>query len=130
MCNSEDRFNQARRYHGRHESRDVITLTGLLGFNPTKTAWCAGFINAIEKSLGREGTGSLLARSYLNYGETVTKPQEGDIVILKRGLLPWQGHVGLYASEEGDKILLLGGNQNNKVCYKYYPKKKVLGYRR
>lgn len=124
------RINEANKYIDMHEKRDNKALQELLGFNPAKTAWCAGFINSIEKALGREGTGKLLARSFLKYGEKVERPKPGDIVVLKRGLLPWQGHVGIYVKTIGDEVLVLGGNQSNMVCQKYYPKKKVLGYRR
>jgi len=122
-------ITHAKYYHGRDEIDDNISLSVLLGFNPAKTAWCAGFVNAIEKKCGRKGTGKLNARSYLKYGEGVSRPQLGDIVVFKRGL-PWQGHVGYYISRDADGILVLGGNQNNKVCYKYYAVSDVLAYRR
>jgi uncharacterized protein (TIGR02594 family) len=120
----------AKKWHGRHEEKDNARLELFLKFNPAKTAWCAGFVNAVEKECGREGTNKLNAQSYLKYGTVVDKPVLGDIVVFKRGKLPWQGHVGYYISEDDDNILVLGGNQNNKVCYKYYPKASLLGYRR
>lgn len=124
------RIDEANKYIEMHERTHNKQLKKLLGFDPAKTAWCAGFVNAIEKACGGKGTGKLLARSYLKYGTPVDQPQPGDIVVLKRGLLPWQGHVGYFVKEVGDQILVLGGNQSNKVCQKYYPKKKLLGYRR
>lgn len=120
----------AKSYHGMHEKRNKGALRMLLGFNPATTPWCAGFVNAIEKKCGRKGTGKLLARSYLKYGTPTDNPKKGDIVVFKRGNSSWQGHVGYYIFEDKNGILTLGGNQNNKVCYKYYPKSKVLGYRR
>lgn len=126
----KDTIKEAHKYIEMHEKVHNKQLQELLGFNPAKTAWCAGFVTAIEKACGREGTGSLLARSYLKYGTPVDKPEAGDIVILKRGLLPWQGHVGYYMGHRDKVVLVLGGNQSNKVCHKYYPLRKVLGYRR
>lgn len=121
----------AKNYHGKHEVTNNKELKALLGFNPATTPWCAGFVNAIEKACGRRGTGQLLARSYLNYGMPVADyPRPGDIVVFTRGNSSWQGHVGYYVSEDAYNVLTLGGNQSNKVCYKYYPKKDVLGYRR
>tara|TARA_A100000171_G_C2140369_1_gene154944 strand:- start:13030 stop:13386 length:357 start_codon:yes stop_codon:yes gene_type:complete len=115
---------------GLHERKDNYRLRKLLGFNPAKTAWCAGFINALLRDRRAKGTGKLLARSFLKIGRKVKNPQQGDIVVLKRGVLPWQGHVGLYAGETPTHIQVLGGNQDNQVSLKLYPKKRVLGYRR
>ncbi len=123
-------IKEAKRFHGMHEVNSNTYLKSVLGFDPATTAWCAGFVNMIEKRCGRSGTGKLNARSYLNYGTPVSKPQLGDIVIFKRGNSSWEGHVGYYMSQDENGILVLGGNQSNKVCYKYYPVASVLGYRR
>jgi uncharacterized protein (TIGR02594 family) len=120
----------AKRYHGWREKEENNELKKLLGFNPVTTAWCAGFVNAVEKMTGRKGTGKLLAREYLKYGAPTSKPKLGDIVVFKRGNSSWQGHVGYYVSEDKNGVLSLGGNQGDKVCFRYYPKKDVLGYRR
>lgn len=120
----------AKKYHGMHEKRDNKELTKLLGFDPAQTPWCAGFINSVEQKVNRAGVGNLAARSYLRYGNGVDRPVFGDIVVFRRGNSTWQGHVGYYISERKNDILVLGGNQSNKVCYKYYSKSDVLGYRR
>lgn len=119
----------AKKYHGLHEVNDNIKLKALLGFDPSKTAWCAGFVNAIERMCKRQGTGKLTARSYLKYGVHSNNPTLGDIVVFKRGKLPWQGHVAYYIQRDGDQLLVLGGNQSNKVCYKYYPASAILDIR-
>ena len=102
-------------------------------FNPVKTSWCAKFVGAVIHACGGIDTKSNLARSYLKWGKPVEwrDVRSGDIVILKRGVLPWQGHVGIFNAWtlKGDPILL-GGNQDDTVKYKAYPLKKVLGYRR
>lgn len=120
----------ASKYLGKHEVTHNKFLKKLLGFNPAKTAWCAGFVNTIEQKCGRQGTGKLLARSYLKYGERIISPGYGDIVVLKRGWSSWQGHVGYFVGETPTHVKVLGGNQDNQVSIKLYPKKKVLGYRR
>ncbi len=121
---------EAKKYHGKREEYDNAVLRGLIGFDPYTTAWCAGFVNAIEKKCGRKGTGKLNARSYLKYGTPVTTPKLGDIVVFKRGNSSWEGHVGYFMLEDSNGILVLGGNQSNKVCYKYYPEASLLGFRR
>lgn len=120
----------AKKYRNLEEVKDNVKLKALLGFDPAKTAWCAGFVNAIEKMAGRKGSGQLAARGYLNYGTSVSNPKMGDIVVFKRGSSSWQGHVGYFINKTNEGILVLGGNQSDKVCYKYYPESALLGYRR
>lgn len=106
---------------------------GGVNLDPAKTAWCAGFINAVLEKNGITGTGSNLARSFLNWGEDVTdSPQEGDIVVLTRGRRnSWKGHVGIFQGfDENGNILVLGGNQGNRVSIKPYDAGKLLGFRR
>ena len=105
--------------------------------NPTKTAWCAAFVGAVLNACGYEGTHKLNARSYLNWGihVPINESKPGDVVILKRGIFTWQGHVGFKAYGEPDpadedKIPLFGGNQDNRACHKQYPKSMILGVRR
>ena len=95
-----------------------------------ETAWCAAFVNAMLKRAGIDGTGSLAARSFLQWGEKLDKPRVGCIAVFWRGSKnSWQGHVGFYVGEEGSNILVLGGNQGNAVSIAKYPKSRLLGYR-
>lgn len=122
--------DMALRYLNLHERKDNKCLKKLLKLNPARIAWCAAFVNAIEQAVGRKGTGKLTARSYLKYGTRVRTPVYGDIVVLKRGFSSWQGHVGYYVGETPTHIRVLGGNQDNQVSIKLYPKRKLLEYRR
>lgn len=105
---------------------------GGVNLDPAETAWCAGFINAVLAQNGIDGTKSLAARSFLDWGEEVTDPTEGDIVVVSRGLRDgWQGHVGIFQGfDENGDILILGGNQSNGVNVTAYPVERLLGYRR
>jgi hypothetical protein len=59
----------------------------------------------------------------------VQKPQLGDIVVFWREKKDsWKGHVGFYINETNTHINVLGGNQNNMVCIKPYPKSRLLQY--
>lgn len=94
-------------------------------------AWCAAFVNWCLKQSGELGTLKANARSFLDWGVKVDKPALGDVVVFWRGKKSgWQGHVAFYIEENSDAVKVLGGNQNNKVCYMWYPKSQVLGYRR
>ena len=98
-----------------------------------EVAWCAAFVGAMLKRAGMPHTGKLNARSYLDWGDEVplSDAQEGDIVVFWRENKDGaQGHVGFYAGQIGDKILVLGGNQSNKVSITGYPVSRLLGVRR
>jgi len=128
----KDHVAIARRYEGMNARRNRRVLKTVLKIDPVRIPWCAAFANAMLVRAGYEGTGSLMARSFLKYGVRTRKPQEGDIVVFSRGRRG--GHVGFYMGEEyrdGRKyILVLGGNQRKAVNVAYYPARRVLGYRK
>ena len=96
------------------------------------TGNCASWANAVLKSAGYQGTNSAAARSFLNYGQPVSQPTRGDIVVLSRGNDPSKGHVGFYegpGSTPGT-VRILGGNQNDSVSVSEFPEASVIGYRR
>jgi uncharacterized protein (TIGR02594 family) len=100
--------------------------------------WNSAFVAWVYSQLGIEGTNSLGARSWLLWGSPVTKPIVGSIAILSRGTNPpgpdvidAPGHVGFLigVDEDEDKVLILGGNQDNSVSVARFPTSRVLGYR-
>lgn len=121
---------------GWSETDGVDKLTDFLKNNgqnidPTETAWCAAFVNATLNEAGLNGTGLLNAKSFLSWGEEVTEPVKGDIVVLERGTSAWQGHVGFFQGFDSDgNIMILGGNQGDAVSITSYPASRLLGYRR
>lgn len=105
---------------------------GGVNLDPAVTAWCAAFVGATLKQAGMEGTGSNLARSYLDWGQAVTEPQKGDVAVFSRGDPngPY-GHVGFFDGyNEDGTIRVLGGNQGDAVSYANYGADKLLGFRR
>ena len=121
----------AERYVGLHAHRDRSTLKNFLEIDPRLIPWCAAFVNRVLELSGLEGTDSLMARSFLGFGQAVKRPRVGDIVVLTRGSNPRSGHVGFYVGEgvQG-RIRVLGGNQRHQVSIAEYPRAQVLGYRR
>lgn len=49
------------------------------------TPWCAAFLGAVLKRGGYAGTGSLLARSYLEWGDALDAARLGAVAVLSRG---------------------------------------------
>lgn len=94
-------------------------------------SWCAAFVNWCLLRGNVKGTSLANARSFLKWGVGVKDPQKGDICVFWRGSPEsWQGHVGFYAGETKNYILVLGGNQGNEVCIKKYPKSQLIEFRR
>ena len=87
--------------------------------------WCAAFVGAMLKRAGIEPSGSLMARSYLNWGIELKEPRVGCIVVFKRGAPP-SGHVAFYL---GGSIKVLGGNQSDAVTIATYRRSSLLGFR-
>lgn len=106
--------------------------TGGQNLDPTTTAWCAAAVNSALKASGKEGTGSLAARSFLDWGNPVDQPQIGDVAVFSRGdPSGWQGHVGFYMGETDDGMInVLGGNQGDAISVAPYSRDRLLGYRR
>jgi uncharacterized protein (TIGR02594 family) len=103
--------------------------TNIAGYDD-KAAWCSSFLDWVFREVGFKGTGSALARSWLEWGAHLLEPRLGCVVVLEReNPNGWQGHVGLFIKIENDRIYLLGGNQLNEVREHYYPLTSVLDSR-
>ena len=85
--------------------------------------WNSAYVNWVFNQVGISGTRSGLARSWLLWGNPLSVPVAGCVVILKRGsayqpgpeVIDAPGHVGFFMGIEDDKVLVLGGNQNDSV---------------
>lgn len=130
--------HKAYKYYGLDEVKDRQLIKDIAGVDPVTTEWCAAFVNMVllENELPQSSTVSqfpLTARSFLKWGDKVDEPQQGDIVVFKRGE-PWQGHVGFYVNSRilnGKKVYhVLGGNQDDKVSIITYPADRLIGIRR
>lgn len=96
------------------------------------TPWCGAFTGYAMATAGQSlPKEPLRARSWLAWGTAIDKPVLGCVVILKRGNNPTQGHVGFFmqATKDGTGVLVLGGNQGNRVSIQRFKTDDVLGYR-
>lgn len=93
--------------------------------------WCAAFTGAVLAECGVQGSGSLMARSYLKWGKPVDRADAmpGDVVILERGAPP-SGHVAFFVRWQDDKAVLRGGNQGDAVNDALFSAAKIIGIRR
>lgn len=95
-----------------------------------KASWCSSFVNWSLGRVGIAGTGSALARSWLAWGRALEAPRPGCVVVLWRDdPQSWKGHVAFFVCEDGDDVVLFGGNQLGAVREQRYPRAQVLAYR-
>lgn len=103
--------------------------TNLWGYDD-KASWCSSFANWCFVQAGIAGTGSALARSWLDWGKPLDAPVPGCVVVLYRDDPgSWKGHVGFFVRVDAPQIYLFGGNQLERVCENAYPLESVLAYR-
>jgi uncharacterized protein (TIGR02594 family) len=103
------------------------------GASPDEVAWCSSFMNYCTEQAGLAGTDSKASRSWLRWGEAVSKDdwQEGDVIVSKRENSSWMGHVGFLVDWRGSRPTVLGGNQSDRLSIATpYPFRDILGIRR
>jgi uncharacterized protein (TIGR02594 family) len=121
-----------REIPGKDDSAEILRYfrdVGDANADTEATPWCAAFTGAMLKRGGHVGTGSLLARSYLDWGISLEEPRLGAIAVLSRGNDPTTGHVGFVLGDAADKLYLLGGNQGDAVTVAAFDKARLLGFR-
>jgi len=102
---------------------------GHAGVTSDETAWCAAFVGACLARAAIRPSGSLLARSYLSWGEESATPELGAVTVLSRSADPSLGHVGFLVGATDASVLLLGGNQADSVSVAAFPWERVRGFR-
>nr|NQU90706.1 TIGR02594 family protein [Bacteroidota bacterium] len=136
--NTKSYMEIAKGYRGLNEANNSDDIYRLfqepIGLN-CSDAWCSGYANRVFSDVGVDGTGSGMARSWLNWGTSgmdpckVLDPQYGMVAVFSRGTNPLHGHVGFVVGREGNNLLLLGGNQSYSVRVSPYPISRLLGLR-
>jgi uncharacterized protein (TIGR02594 family) len=94
-----------------------------------ETAWCAAFAGSCLERAGIASTRSLMARSYLAWGEPLDGFRHGAVAVLSRTADPALGHVGFLVGETEGHVVLLGGNQSDAITVEAFPRTRLLGLR-
>lgn len=134
-------FMGMREVPGHHNNPAILAMLKMDQSWPDadEVPWCSGFANFIAHSMGLERTRSLRARSWLFVGKPVKAENVNGncVVILSRGrwappadVLNAPGHVGFPVEISAQKVLIVGGNQSDKVSERWYPLTRVLGFRK
>ncbi len=95
-----------------------------------ETAWCAAFVGGVLHEAGLPFEKSAAARSYQDYGVTLPGPAVGCVVTFWRGNPEAAtGHVGFVVGRDEEmNLMVLGGNQGDRVCIKPFDTGRVLSY--
>ena len=108
---------------------DYFRQVGHSSVGDDETAWCAAFVGACLERAGFASTRSLMARSYLEWGEPAIEPHAGSIAVLTRGTNTSLGHVGFLVGMTDTAVYLLGGNQSDAVGVARFDRRRLLGTR-
>lgn len=97
------------------------------GIKDDETPWCAAFVGAMLERCGIRSTRFESAKSYLQWGVTLTNPVVGCVVVFSRD---GGGHVGFFLGyDKKGNLLVLGGNQSDGVNVRAFPVERATGYR-
>ncbi len=110
----------------RHNPRVIEYHATTGGFSDDETPWCASFVNWVLQRSGQGGTGSAAAMSFQNYGTQLDRPAYGCIAVFSYG--GGKGHVGFVVGKQGDRLLVLGGNQGDQVKVSSYGTGSIVAY--
>ena len=100
--------------------------------NDDEVAWCSAAMCCWMEEAGYKSTRSARARSWLGWGDELTEPRFGCVVVFSRGNpSSGQGHVALYVQPAPPAhVLVIGGNQHNSVRFSTdYETARILGFR-
>jgi uncharacterized protein (TIGR02594 family) len=103
-----------------------------VGVNDDETPWCAAFVGNCLEEVGIKSTRSAWALSYADYG--VKAPcVPGAIAYMQRKNAAGKvigGHVAFVVGrDQRGNIMLLGGNQGDKVSVAPFAPSRIMGYR-
>lgn len=107
---------------------DLWKAAKLGGIKNDEIPWCAGFVGGILELSGIRSSRADSARSYLEWGIKLGGPALGAIVVFERGAT--SGHVGfIVGRDKKANLVVLGGNQGDKVSIAPFAADRVIGYR-
>lgn len=90
--------------------------------------WCGAFVARCMQDAGIDYPARYAsAKAWLDWGSRLTGPAVGCVVVLER---EGGGHVGFVTGRTtAGNLLVLGGNQGDKVCEKPFSFSRAIGYR-
>lgn len=126
----EPMYTMVQKYHVYVGITDDPTTTKIEN-NPNNVAWCASFVSWCLGEAGYKNPKTAGSRLYLKDKgsdktmKLIDEPIYGAVAVFsdcsKSGTVKSSGHVGfVYGKKSGDTMLILGGNQGNKLKVSQY----------
>jgi uncharacterized protein (TIGR02594 family) len=105
----------------------------MAGIKDDETPWCAAFVGSCLEEVGITSTRTGWALDYAKWGQKLDYPAVGAIAYKRRTNSAGKvigGHVAFVAgANKADRVMLLGGNQGNKVGIDPFVAGGIMGYR-
>ncbi len=127
---------EAQRYIGvkeikgaKHNSFIILWLKTLSAWwSDDEVPWCGVFAaHCMKKAECKLPRYWMRAKDWLNWGQELSEPCVGCIVVFER---QGGGHVGFVVGQDANKnIMVLGGNQGDAVKVSPFDVSRVVGYR-
>ncbi len=122
-----------REIYGRKHNPQILRWWALIRapFTDDETPWCAAYVGGVLESCGIKSSRSASARSFEKWGKRLIKPGHGAVAVFWRGSRSsYSGHVGFYVGkDQHGNIMVLGGNQSDKVSIAPISPARLIGYR-
>lgn len=118
-------------YAGSSNNKKIVAWADDVGVEDTYTAdsipWCGLFVAyCFVHNNMKASSAPLWALSWNNWGEKLSSPVYGCVLVFKRD---GGGHVGFAVSQDADYFHVLGGNQSDMVSVTKIAKSRCVGYR-
>lgn len=100
-------------------------------FKDDETPWCGAFVGGVLAECDQKIVANgAMAKSWLNLPVVLGRAAYGCVVVFNRPPNPASGHVGFVVGRDRDhNLMVLGGNQGDKVSIKPFGVERVAGYR-
>lgn len=97
------------------------------GIKSDAVPWCAAFVGGCLEVVGIVSSRYESAKSYMNWGVPLSRAAYGCVAVFERA---GGGHVGFVVGiDEQGRLMILGGNQGDKVSVAPFDRQRVTGYR-
>jgi uncharacterized protein (TIGR02594 family) len=96
-------------------------------YNDDSIPWCALYANMVLTKVGLQGTETLWALDWSNWGTRLAGPAVGAFAPMKRA---GGGHIAIIAGrDQHGNLMCLGGNQSDAVNIKPFPADRPVSFR-
>jgi uncharacterized protein (TIGR02594 family) len=109
-----------------------VDPTGGDGFTADSVPWCGLFMAYVARRAGKTPPAKpYWALNWNRFGEPGGQPELGDVLTFIRTTETGgtAGHVALYIGEDDECYHVLGGNQEDQVCFARKPKERLVAVR-